>query len=110
IFISLMGYVVVRRESQYFHKAIQIYNRTIIALGLNQPMPHPSGNSPISLMPPIDIQDFDSVKSKANKPLHELIASVFKRNLGIRDCFQLTFVISALLFIVFCIFSVIALN
>lgn len=110
IFISWMGYTVVRREGEFFYEAFQVYKHTAVALGLNQPVPHPNGGKPIPLMPQTDIQDFVDVKSKANKSFRELITSVFKKEFGIRDCFQLTFVISAVLFIFFCIFSVLTLN
>lgn len=106
VFISLIGYGVVRRESEYFHQALQTYNRSLIALGLDQRMPHPYGSE--SLMPrhEIRIQDFNSVKLQANKSLRQLVAAVFKRRkLGIRDCFQLTFLITAFFFIAFAIFS-----
>lgn len=107
-FISLIGYAVVRRESEYFHEAIQMHDRIIVALGLDQPVTRPDGAS-FTMMPPnqITIKDWGSVKSQANKPLRQLIAGILKRNLGIRDCFQLTFATTAFLFIVFGIFSVI---
>jgi len=106
VFICLIGYKVVRRESKYFHEAIQIRDRIIIALGLDQPVARPDGAS-FTMMPPnqISIKDWNSVRSEANKSLRQLAAAIFRRNLGIRDCFQLTFVITAFCFAAFAIFS-----
>ncbi len=109
IFISLIGYNVVRRESEYFHEAFQIYDRTTKALGLDQPMPTLGDSDLTSLVRPVNVKDFNSVKSQANKSLRQLIIGASRRKLGIRDCFQLTFVTMALLFIVFGIFSAITL-
>jgi len=110
LLMSIIGFHVVRREGEQFHEALQEYHRTVIALGLNRPFPRPDGGEPINLMEGIEKKDFKSVKSQANKPLHKLIAGVLKGGLGIRDCFQLIFFISGLLFIGFFFISVITLN
>jgi len=120
VFISIMGYHAVRREGEMFHKARKIRKRILAALEIEQSI----------------IQDFDSIEGEANKSfwglwkyaivslfsavfssLCGLLARVFKKkpnenkksnntNFSIRDGFQLTFLITALLFIGFGIFSV----
>lgn len=107
-FISIVGHKVVRRESEYFYEARQMYDRIIIALRLNQPMPDPYSSE--SFFPyQVRVEDWKCVRSQANKPLHKLIGGLFKRNLGIRDHFQLSFLVAALLFAGFGIFSIITL-
>jgi len=106
VFVSVMGYVVVRRESVFFHEAYETYKRTAIVLGLNQPIPSPNFYKPIKLMELQRMREFgDELKEKANKPLKKLLASPFKKqkrkDFSIRDCFQLGFIVVALLFIVF---------
>jgi len=119
-FISLMGYNVVRREGEFFHKAIQIYNDTAKVLKIHERVP----------------KAIVTIQPQANKSFCELIRSAFltardslcgfltkclkkklnkrkrkpENNLGIRDFFQLTFLITALLFIVFGTFSVLTIN
>ncbi len=124
--LSLIGYNAVRREGEMFYEARQIRARILVALGLDQLMPEPHERE--SLMPQKDfkIKDFNSVKSKANEPLLKLFCKALKaffhasiirkptkRNskngLGIRDGFQLTFLITALLFIVLLVVSLITL-
>ena len=110
-FISIMGYHVLRRESKFFYEALRMRKRILGALELE----------------PSITQDFDPVKGEANKPLLKLFSKAFgtlfhasiirkptkrKRNsnsFGIRDGFQLTFLITAFLFIGFGIFSVVTL-
>lgn len=133
VFISLTGYNVIRRESEQFHLARQIYARTVIALGLNQPIPRPNGCNHLLLMPEDEIkeEDFESV-SCANKPrdvlrsaLVEILPDTWnlKKKLkdkltdacktyekfGIRDAFQLTFLISASFFTIVSFISVLTL-
>ena len=107
IFISFMGFNVIRREGEYFYEAIRICNHTIATLKFDQPMPNQEGSGPNALMPQGKLRD------QANLPLRKLVVSVFKGNdrkgLGIRDCFQLTFLITALLFLGFGVFSIITL-
>ena len=110
VFISIMGYHVVRRESEFFYKARHMRNRILAALELDQSI----------------TQDFDRVKDEANEPLLKLFSKAFetllhvsvirkptkrnsKNSFGIRDGFQLTFIRTAFLFIGFGTFSVVTL-
>jgi len=137
--LSLIGYNAVRREGKMFHEARQIRARIFVALRLNQPMPKPHEREFLMPQKDFKIKDFISVKSEANKSflglwgcaivslfstasssLCGLLARVFKKkpnenkksnrtNFGIRDGFQLTFLITALLFIALLVVSVITL-
>jgi len=80
VFISVMGFNAIRLESKYFKAARQMRNRILTALEeVDQSIK----------------QDFDPVKDK--------------EGFGIRRGFQLTFIITALLFVVFGVFSVVTL-
>jgi hypothetical protein len=108
--ISIMGYYVVRREGEFYYETRHKRNRVLACLELEQSI----------------IQDFDPVRSEANRPLLELFSKAFRTllhtrfrrkstkrdsndNFGIRDAFQLTFIMTAILFFAFGIFSVVLL-
>jgi len=110
LFMSITGYHVVRRESEFFYGALRTRKRILGALGVKQSI----------------IREFVPARDKANEPLLRLFSKAFgslfhasvirnstKRNsqdsFGIRDGFQLTFIITAILFIGFGIFSVVTL-
>lgn len=117
IFMSLTAYSVVRREGEYFHEALQISARISSALNLNESkLPHPFVGE--SLLPPeeVTVETWYLVTSDANKPLLKLFlggvkalrhASLKKRpskeerDFRVRDGFQLTFIVLAVLFAAF---------
>ena len=70
IYLSRAGYKVIRKESQYFHEALESYRRTLIALDLH--------SRRLSILPPSDTKakDWSSVKSEANKSLCELVCGL----------------------------------
>ena len=124
IFISLMGYHVVRKESEFFYEARQIRARIFAYLNINKSMDAPHCGKYLLPDSETSVENFDTFIAKANKSIIGLFnsarkalcsASIFrnpvdnksKRDLGIRDCFQLTFIITAFLFLVFAIFSAI---
>lgn len=96
VYLSVAALIVIYKEGEYFHEARQLYARTAIALGLNESQPNLPENK--SLGPTVKCQDFDDVKSQANKC-----------DFGIRHFFRLTFKVAILLFIGFIIFSAITL-
>jgi hypothetical protein len=79
IFISIMGFNAVRLESKYFKADRQKRNRILLALEVDQAIK----------------KDFDPVKDK--------------ESFGIRRGFKLTFIITAILFLLFGILSVLTL-
>ena len=92
IFISCSAYRVVRKEGEYFFEAKQIYFNTIVALKINTLVYLPNS------YPKIQSKCFNLVND-ANKPLLGLFSGLFKkRKLGIRDYFQLTFIIFFIIF------------
>ena len=122
IFISLMGYHVVRKESEFFYEARQIRARIFAYLNINKSMDAPHCGKYLLPDSETSVEDFEPFILKANKPLRKLFINAIlipfqvsiksnanrnKRNLGIRDCFQLTFIITAFLFLAFAIFSAI---
>jgi len=103
IFICLMAYNVVRRESEFFYDARQIRARIITTLDLNQQMPNPYSDKHLLPDSETSIEDFDTYRATANKSIFVLFnsarkalcsASIFrnpvanksKKDLGIRDC------------------------
>jgi hypothetical protein len=122
IFISIMGYHVVRKEGEFFYEARQIRARIFTYLNINKSMDAPHCGKYLLPDNETNVEDWDSFRLKANKPFRELFTNAIlipfqvliksgahenKRNLGIRDCFQLTFIITAFLFLAFAIFSAI---
>lgn len=108
IFLSLFGYIVIRKEGIYFTDALETFCRTAKALELHK-LGKQKSESTIRtpLMPEYPINEsFEEARNKANKSLPRLLKEIFKpKMLGIRDCFQLIFVISGFIFFVFCILS-----
>ena len=119
IFLAIIGFVVVRKEGEYFKESIETVNRTSQALGLNKP-PSIIFGPTLPLMPDYEISEsFEEARNKANKKFMCLLRSILPhrstpdekgrtdcdRNLGIRDCFQLVFVFSGLLFFFICIIT-----
>ena len=88
-FISLLGYGVVRREGNQFYSARKKYYYVMARL-----------------------KEPSQQIEEANKSLCGLTKSVgrtiryWKNDLSIRDCFQLTFIVSAILFVAFAIFAI----
>lgn len=108
IFLSFTGYIVVRKEGMYFRDALETFCRTSIALGLHEPREHISdSNRRLALMPEYPVSEsFEKARGKANKPFTRLLSGIFRpKTLGVRDCFQLVFVVSGLLFFVFGTFT-----
>ncbi len=79
-FISIMGFNAIRLESKYFKNARQMRNRILA-----------------------DLEEVDQSIKKDFDPVED------KKGFGIRSGFQLTFIITVILFIGFGIFSVITL-
>lgn len=105
IFLSYTGFHVVRRESIGFTLYQETFNRTSKALGLHMPN---QKLSDIPLMPDYPLnENFEKAKDMTNKSITDLLKNlIIKRtNLGIRDCFQLVFIFSGLLFVLFDLFT-----
>lgn len=108
IFLSFIGCFVVRKEGVYFRDAMETFQRTSITLGLHEePQNAPDSKKKFALMPEYPIsKSFEEARDKANKPFMRLLAGVCRpKTLGVRDFFQLIFIASGLLFLVFCIFT-----
>jgi hypothetical protein len=106
--LSFLGYLVIRKEGIYFRDAMEIFCRTSRALGLHESQEHVSDQKRrLALMPEYPVSEsFEEARDKANKSFTRLLSSVYQpKTLGVRDCFQLIFVLSGLLFVAFCIFT-----
>jgi hypothetical protein len=114
--LSLVGYYVVRLEGEYLHEDHQIYNRVVADLPCLKKF-HPEKG--------VVVKDWSQVKKDANKSFGLLLASVIlniilvipvcillcrrltvritdavsKFRLSVRDAFQITLLLAALLFI-----------
>lgn len=101
-----IGYVVIRKEGEYFSQERGISDRILKKLGLTDE----HNILPFKID---DIADFDTVKNKSNKSLSVIINGIFSsdpnKHPGIRDFFQLTLVIYGVIFVVFIVVSVIQL-
>ena len=101
IFVCLMGYSVVRKEGRFFYEAMQVRNRLYDAIGINN-----GTDIQLELIPEehIEIFSWRDTREKANNPFILLflraINPVKWKSLGIRDWFQVTLLLSILLFIV----------
>jgi hypothetical protein len=108
-FISLAGYKIICRESEYFHEARQISNRIRCAItnSLRQNIPNEAGF--YSFFPPGDvtIKCWDQVKSEANKNPCRRTKGDSGEKRGIRDWFKSTFIVTAIIFVLFGVFAVI---
>jgi hypothetical protein len=114
--LAFFAFQAIRRESEYFHTSGQIRARIIGALRLND----------AALMPVdyYEVECFELVKDRANKSVCRLIKGAYlevrqfvtrelkdtrlrkdRRLLGIRDIFQFTFLVAALLFLALMIVS-----
>lgn len=101
IFLAFTGYLVVRREGIYFSDALETFCRTSAALGLHEPSePVSDPQREFALMPEYPVSEsFEKAREKANKSCTRLLLSVFRpKTLGVRDCFQLVFIVSGVLF------------
>lgn len=107
VLLSFIGYFVVRKEGVYFKDAMETFQRTSLALGLHESREYTSTQQRFALMPPYPMSEgFDEARSKANKPFWRLLTGICRpKVLGVRDFFQLIFIASGLLFLVFCIFT-----
>lgn len=121
IFVSWIGYNVVCREGRYLNKSVRLQNRIISALGLDMPVKCHDNDKLEPLLPQTDLP------KEANKTSHEFICAIFndfkrctkrgkqkeqekrsrQKEIGIRDCFQVVFVMSTLLFVIILWISVI---
>lgn len=119
--LSLIGYYVVRLEGEYLHEDHQIYSRAVAQL-YHLHWSHPKKE--------LEIKEWSEVKKDANKCFGLLLASVilnitliipvsillsrsqsgrtsdlFKKfRLSVRDAFQITLLLAALLFILFIVY------
>ncbi len=93
IYLCVAAFRIVYKEGEYFAEAHQLYQRTIISLGLDKPQSNLPNNKPLD--PTAKYQELDDVKSQANKG-----------NFGIRHFFRLTFIVEIILFVGFIVFSV----
>ena len=101
IFLAFAGYLVVRREGIYFKDALETFCRTTAALDLHKPFECVSDlEIGLALMPEYPVSEsFEKAREEANKSCMRLLLSVFRpKTLGIRDCFQLVFILSGVLF------------
>ncbi len=121
--LSLIGFNAVRREGEMFYTARQMRDHIMVALKLDQPIPNPSGSGFITIVPQEEFVDqpanlpplklapnacgafFNALKKKPNNEANKNR----KKSFGIRDGFQLTFLITACLFIVLLVVSLITL-
>ena len=106
IFGAIMSFVafrVVRKEGQCYTEALQIFNRLLYRFNLpNEKIVIEEEGKSIEfpLFPPYGIYDFSLVESKSNKTLSCLISAFFTGRAGIRDLFQLTFLMSITLHLI----------
>ena len=109
IVICWLGYLVVRKEGQFFHVALQIRNRLNYAVGLSQSVKiEPDFNERLIPDEDIEIKSWEKINCEANKPLKCLLKGIFKpSSMGIRDWFQITLLLPILLFITMIIISII---
>lgn len=89
-FVSCIGLTVVRRESVSFLETLQVCNRITAKLA--------SGKGGVEL-PTYSVVPFEEARNGANHPYGYLIKNIcHPSNLGVRDCFQLVFLVMAILF------------
>jgi len=107
LLVSFIGYNVIRKEGVYFKEGQESFNRISKALKINEEQWNlDSTGKKYSLIKnfpdPINFKSFDDEanENRANKPIIELLKC---KNLGVRDYFQLIFII----FFVFFIFLII---
>ena len=110
IFLSSIAWFVVRKEGKYFREAIETFNRTIIALGLHEKTQSDTSDpiKKFALMQKYPISEsFEDAQDNANKPFWRLLLAGICRpkTLGIRNFFQLIFIASGLLLLVFLIYT-----
>ncbi|MBI2899260.1 MAG: hypothetical protein HYY17_03690 [Planctomycetes bacterium] len=105
--LSYFGLRCIRKEGRYFREALETVNRLYDRLGLIQ-----DERSPLVPKEYTPHQDFAAVRNSANKPLWKLpgmvILSLKKDDvMGIRDYFQLVFLMACVLFIAGLIWGVV---
>lgn len=84
--VSLAAIRVIWAEGKYLYEALQLYDRTAVALGFDQPiLPAISGKEPFL---DVKVKDIEHVKRDANK----------WRSLGIRSVFKYSFILATVLF------------
>lgn len=108
LYLSIAAVMIIRREGEQFHEALEMRNRAILALGLYKPIPiqYSGRNIVLTLTPEIEIhKDFDVKTLHANKGFREFCKAAYRCKLGIRDIFQLSFVLASVLFILLIIIS-----
>ncbi len=95
-FISITGLKVVGREGEGFCETQQIFDRVVIELGIHEMIV----NDESLAHEKTKVRDMKAVRKEANKPYYRLVIGFFTGKIGIRDYFQLTFVVSTLAFII----------
>jgi len=111
--VSLIGFMVVRREGRYFSEALQICNRAAKALGLDvnvytgqqRPKPNAAPQAIEFKLHPDEyphgyrVTEFGEVSKKANKRF--ALLKIFSPRLNVRDYFQIVLATSVVVFAVF---------
>jgi hypothetical protein len=105
VFICLVGYAVIQREGAEWYTAYEIVKRAMLYLGLYDVEFEVKNRSKLLLMPKQPTFAFSRMKESANKKWYKLFSGLVKGELGIRDYFQTTFLLCAILFVAFLVFS-----
>jgi hypothetical protein len=94
-FMSITGLRVIRKEGEYLCEQQQIFDRVVIESGIREM--RVDGQS--LAYDDIEVKELKTVRKEANQPYWMLVTGFFTGKLGIRDYFQLTFVVSTAAFI-----------
>jgi|SRR5713101_7433370 len=113
VVVSAIALRAIRREGVEFGVTLEMVNRTAYLLGLDKPVGGVEGRN-LSVAPLYEPKaEFDLDGSRANRPVGDLLMWPVRwlgdrlcltskpRALGVRDCFQLLFLVTILLFLLF---------
>ena len=103
--LSLAGYFLVRRESRYFWEAMLSFNNVAATLKLHHPQFKIEIDKKLETVPILPLypttQDFNSIP-EINKTFFNLFWSLKQpSSLGIRDWFQIVFLVAGIAYLVF---------
>jgi len=90
IFLCIIAFRVLRREGEYFHTALSRFVKEYNSIYTTSPLP--------------------DVPEKANKNIRELIKSFLTCKIGVRDSFQLLFLLFIVIFVGILLFSFLTLR